>query len=261
MRQETLTQKAMQTFRKNGMGKLLREMWRYSGHRLLPYQPAAKVFALSAMLEIRRLDPNDREVVALTNFIFDRFAGLIKPAQIRSEIMSLASIVRDLSPKVVIEIGTAKGGTLFLFSRLSDPCATLVSIDLPGGEFGGGYPEWKTRLFRSFCLPQQTMHLVRGDSSAINTVEKVKSILGITPVDFLFIDGNHTYEGVKKDFQLYSPFVRKGGLIAFHDIATHPPEAHCDVDKFWNEARNPHSQEIIESRDQQWAGIGVYPVI
>ena len=155
-------------------------------------------------------------------------------------------MVRALGPKAVIEIGTAKGGTLFLFSRLADPCATLVSIDLPGGEFGGGYPAWKARLYRSFCLPQQTIHLLRADSSAISTVENVKSIFGKTPVDFLFIDGNHTYEGVKRDFELYSPCVRKGGLIAFHDIAVHPPEARCNVDKFWNEARNQHSQEFIE---------------
>jgi predicted O-methyltransferase YrrM len=261
MSQEALIQKAMQTFRKKGIGDLLRETWRYAGRRLLPYEPAAKLFALSAILAIRRLDRNDRDVVALTNFMFDRFAGLIRPAQIRSEITSLANIVRDLRPKAVIEIGTAKGGTLFLFSRLADPCATLVSIDLPGGEFGGGYPTWKARLYRSFCLPQQTMHLLRADSSAIITIENVKSILGETPVDFLFIDGNHTYEGVKKDFELYSPFVRKGGLIAFHDIAVHPPESRCNVDKFWKEARNQHSRELIENQYQQWAGIGVYPVV
>jgi predicted O-methyltransferase YrrM len=37
-------------------------------------------------------------------------------------------------------------------------------------------------------------------------------------VDFLFIDADHSYEGVKKDFEMYSPLVRKGGIIAFHDI-------------------------------------------
>jgi hypothetical protein len=30
-------------------------------------------------------------------------------------------------------------------------------------------------------------------------------------VDFLFIDGDHTYEGVKKDFEMYSPLVRREG--------------------------------------------------
>jgi len=44
------------------------------------------------------------------------------------------------------------------------------------------------------------------------------------PLDFLFIDGDHTYEGVKRDFEMYSPLVRNGGIIAFHDIVKHPPE-------------------------------------
>jgi hypothetical protein len=33
----------------------------------------------------------------------------------------------------------------------------------------------------------------------------------------LFIDGDHRYEGVRRDFEMYSPLVGAGGLIAFHD--------------------------------------------
>lgn len=51
-------------------------------------------------------------------------------------------------------------------------------------------------------------------------------------MDFLFIDGDHAYEGVKADFEMYSPLVRKGGLVALHDICVHPPEMDCHVDKF-----------------------------
>jgi len=36
-------------------------------------------------------------------------------------------------------------------------------------------------------------------------------------VDFLFIDGNHTYEGVKKDFDLYSNLLSDNGIIVIHD--------------------------------------------
>lgn len=260
MSQGTVIKKAVQTLQRGGMGSLLKEMCEGIGRRLEPLEPATKILSLAAMRGIKRLDPNERDVIALVDFVFNRFAGLIKPTQVRSEITNLANVVRNLMPKAVIEIGAAKGGTLFLFSRLADPRATVVSIDLPGGEFGGGYPEWKTKLYRTFSLPQQTMHLLRADSNAVNTLERVRSILGKTSVDFLFIDGDHTYEGAKKDFELYSPLVRKGGVIAFHDIAVHPPEAHCDVHKFWNETRNQNSREFIENRDQQWAGIGVYPV-
>lgn len=36
-------------------------------------------------------------------------------------------------------------------------------------------------------------------------------------IDFIFIDGDHTYDGVKKDWNAYSPFLRKGSLVVFHD--------------------------------------------
>lgn len=45
------------------------------------------------------------------------------------------------------------------------------------------------------------------------------------PIEFLWIDGDHSYEGAKADFDLYSPFVVEGGVIAFHD-STQP-----DVDR------------------------------
>jgi predicted O-methyltransferase YrrM len=261
MSQGTLIKKAIQTFRQEGMGSLLRETWEGTGRRLEPLEPATKILALAAMRAIKHLDPNERDVIKLVDFVSNRFAGLIKPAQVQSEIVNLANVVRDLMPKAVLEIGTAKGGTLFLFSRLASPSATVVSIDLPGGSFGGGYPEWKTKFYRTFALPRQTMHLLRADSNAVNTLERVRSMLGKTSLDFLFIDGDHTYEGVKQDFELYSPLVRKGGVIAFHDIAVHPPEARCEVSKFWSETKNQTSREFIENRDQQWAGIGVYPVV
>lgn len=36
-------------------------------------------------------------------------------------------------------------------------------------------------------------------------------------LDILFIDGDHSYKGVIRDYALFSPFVRKGGIILFHD--------------------------------------------
>jgi len=50
-------------------------------------------------------------------------------------------------------------------------------------------------------------------------------------IDVLLIDGDHSYEGVKADYEKYAPFVRKGGLILLHDV-THPK---CEVRKFWDE--------------------------
>lgn len=37
------------------------------------------------------------------------------------------------------------------------------------------------------------------------------------PIDVLFIDGDHTYEGCMDDWKNFSPFVKKGGQVFFHD--------------------------------------------
>jgi len=145
-----------------------------------------------------------------------------------------------------------------LFSRVSRSNATIISIDLPGGLFGGGYPRWKIPLYKSFARDHQKIHLIRADSHDPETLKEVKKILGDELIDFLFIDGDHSYEGVKKDFEMYSSLVRKGGIIAFHDIVPGPPEYVGGVPKFWNEIKHDFDyKEIVKDWKQNGYGIGV----
>jgi predicted O-methyltransferase YrrM len=89
-------------------------------------------------------------------------------------------------------------------------------------------------------------------------LDKVKAALSGQELSYLFIDGDHTYEGVKQDFELYGPLVRKGGVIALHDITEHPAASGCDVARFWNQVRQVYRHtEIIEDRQQGGFGIGV----
>jgi predicted O-methyltransferase YrrM len=43
------------------------------------------------------------------------------------------------------------------------------------------------------------------------------------PIDVLFIDGDHSYEGAKADWDNFSPFVVKGGWVFFHDADVTSP--------------------------------------
>jgi len=209
-----------------------------------------------AFLKIKKFNQNSLD--DLVDFCFYSVAGSIRPAQVKDEILGLLKIVSRMKPRVILEIGTANGGTLFLFTRVALEDAIIISIDLPGGKFGGGYPKWKGILYRAFALPGQRIHLLRADSHDRETLEQAKRILDGKEIDFLFIDGDHTYEGVKKDFEMYSPLVREGGIIAFHDIVVHPPETGCEVSKFWGEIKDDYnSEEIVKERSQNWAGIGV----
>ena len=206
--------------------------------------------------EIKEIN-NINDTIELA-FSFQYLMFSIKTFQVKYEITKLLKILKDLNPKIVLEIGTAGGGTLFLFTKTANPEATIISVDLPGGYFGGGYAKWKIPIYKSFAKRRQKIHLVRANSHNRNTFELVKNILGGRMVDFLFIDGDHTYEGAKRDFNMYSRLVKEGGIVAFHDIAKHPPETGCNVNEFWNEIKNINeSLEIIEDTNLKWGGIGV----
>jgi predicted O-methyltransferase YrrM len=237
---------ALRTLRQEGFGSVARKTGLYFRQ-------------IGAGLSFRK--PALTSVEQTIDYSFKASNGLISPGQWRSEILSLAQRVQQLQPRTVVEIGTATGGTLFIWCALAHPDATIVSIDLPGGIHGGGYPYWKTFVYKRFTSANQKLHLLRGDSHSAAMLEQLKKRLGGQPVDFLFIDGDHTYAGVKQDFEMYSPLVRKGGLIAFHDIALHPPELDCHVDEFWNELKQTRpAHEFIENPTQGWGGIGLIEI-
>lgn len=167
--------------------------------------------------------------------------------QARSEILKLGKLLKEIAPKRSLEIGTNYGGTLFLLCNVSPPDAKIISVDLPGGPFGGGYPRRKIPLFHKFRRRGQELHLIRGDSHSPETKERILTILGGEPLDYLFIDGDHTYRGVRQDFEMYSPLLRSGGMVVFHDIVTYNNGSACEVERFWNEIKHTHRHvEVVE---------------
>ncbi len=185
----------------------------------------------------------------------------IRAYQIPSEVKALLKEVKKNGTSIILDIGTFDGGTLYLWTRFLEG-QKIITIDLP---FPYGYPSAKTQLFRLFASDRE-LHFLRGSSFSNDMVNKIANILKANKIDFLFIDGDHSYEGVKKDFERYKPFIRDGGIIAFHDIVSN----RYGVSKFWNEIKHKYvSKEIIapvhemqayarSNIDKQgWGGIGV----
>jgi cephalosporin hydroxylase len=186
-----------------------------------------------------------------------RRRGTIRANQNVFEISNLYEIVVAKRPEVVVEIGTSKGGTLYLWSRAAAAGATLISIDLPGG--CGTVTRGHRRVYQSFGDHRgiQT-HTLACDSHADAARAEVRAILGGRKVDFLFIDGDHSYEGVKADFFDYARLMHADGLIAMHDIAI--PETHptITVGRFWKELEGGKFDiEAIVDPDRESPGIGV----
>ncbi|MFX1393423.1 MAG: class I SAM-dependent methyltransferase [Promethearchaeota archaeon] len=178
--------------------------------------------------------------------------------QKKKEISELCKIISKIRAKIILEIGTAQGGTLFLLSKLANSDSVILSIALPSVGKDQGYFSYRIPFYKSFASNNQKIRLIRKNSHDPATLVKVKKILKEKEIDLLFIDGDHSYEGVKQDFEMYAPLVKKNGIIAFHDIVVIPSEQNCDVNKFWKEIKKIYDyKEFVEDWEQGNCGIGV----
>ena len=179
--------------------------------------------------------------------------------QIDDEFVELLKIVAVKAPRGLLEIGTAFGGTLKEFCRFAAPDAYVFSVDLPQEQ--GGYKSWRTPIYRGYRRREQKLFLYKMDSHSSSTAKLISDVLsdGGRKLDFLFIDGDHSYNGVKRDFELYEPLVRKGGIIAMHDIHPGYISGVMGVSTYWPEVKKRFrkTREIINDKSQDGVGIGV----
>ncbi|HKL16797.1 MAG TPA: class I SAM-dependent methyltransferase [Patescibacteria group bacterium] len=183
----------------------------------------------------------------------------IKPMQKKKEATLFLEEVKKINPRIICEVGSGRGGMLYLFSRIANKNAQIISIDIPKSYLLKNYLDLKDFLYNNLIKENQTIYPIKADSHKKETLNKLKQILNNKKIDLLFIDGDHSYKGVKKDFQLYSPLVKKNGIIAFHDIVPNKNDKNNNVYKFWKEIKKEKEnfKEIIENPRQKGMGIGL----
>jgi autotransporter strand-loop-strand O-heptosyltransferase len=178
--------------------------------------------------------------------------------QNHKEIFEAAEHFKSQGVKNFMEIGTDQGGSFAIWSKLSDD-GIRISVDLPHGPFGrSDYDEYERDSYLQSLGSNVTT--IWGSSHDESIKQQVSDILKGEKLDFLFIDGDHTYEGVKQDYIMYKEFVRPGGWIAFHDIkdTEFHRNANCRVDQFWNELKG-NKVEFLEELSP-YGGIGFIQV-
>lgn len=171
--------------------------------------------------------------------------------QIPWEIERALGTMADARPEILCEVGTLDGGTSLLFSKFLPSLRLLVCIDL--------YVRNKEML-KLLAPATQALRFIDMPSYSDPAIKRLTDILNGRMIDILFIDGDHRYEGVKKDFLCYRPFVRDGGLILFHDIVQDKGGTAWSggVPKLWKELSERYpNQEIVQSYDQGGFGIGI----
>lgn len=211
--------------------------------KLLTVQPIDELCYQYSLRQLQSLQSNEEDVDSILDTAY-QFSGVgqyrtIAPIQVRAELASVVQFIAAHEPTTVLEIGTDNGGTFYTWCRGLESTDTVLSLDLPGGSTP---PQFLDRI-----TPDTETTFIRGNSHTTETRNEVERVLDGSSIDLLFIDGDHTLEGVKRDFELYEPFVSDDGLIAFHDIVTLKRESWNEVDRLWADLKPEYTTtEIID---------------
>jgi len=145
-------------------------------------------------------------------------------------------LIANLKPKTVVELGTHRGTSFFAFCQavkdLNLECALFAIDSWKGDPHASFYGEEVYELVKDTtnkfysCLQP---HLLRMNfDEAIGRFED-------NSIDLLHIDGYHTYEAVKHDFETWISKTSENGFILFHD--TYERKDDFGVFRFWDELK------------------------
>lgn len=165
--------------------------------------------------------------------------------QYKPEFEELLRLFRILNPSQILEVGTHYGGTLYQWIKNSDIYSLIIAVDNQHINLDK-YKDWKEDT--------QLVVPIKGDSQDEEIISRVKKY---SPYDFIFIDADHSYDGVKRDWESYRGMTSpdRNSLVVFHDILWHP---HAEVYKLWREIKGDYEHyEFVSHPDQDGCGIGV----
>lgn len=163
-----------------------------------------------------------------------------------------AWVIRELSPGIFVELGTHTGASYFAFCQsvrewgLDTKCHAVDTWQ--GDEHAGFYDD---RIFQQVSL-QNSENYAAFSRLMRMTFSEAANDFPDQSVGLLHIDGLHTYEAVRDDFERWLPKMSPGGLILFHD--TNVREREFGVWRLFEELkeRYPHNLEFTHS-----SGLGV----
>lgn len=119
----------------------------------------------------------------------------------------------------VVEIGVWHGVTTRLLRRAMAADGILYAVDpFPTGRLG--FSAQRVIARREVDRePNGTVRWIRQTGAAAG---RAHAAIGGDAIDFIFIDGDHSYEGLRADWEAWSELIAPGGIVALHDSVSTP---------------------------------------
>jgi predicted O-methyltransferase YrrM len=132
----------------------------------------------------------------------------------------ILSLIEQHRPRVCVELGTWQGASAVPVARAIQRWGgTLTCVDTWSGELnedGGSLPD-KTPVMLFTCARRMVEAGVSANVRLIAATTAAVAKVWNGPIDFLYIDADHGYDGVMADLEAWVPHVRSGGLIVGDD--------------------------------------------
>ncbi len=149
-------------------------------------------------------------------------------------------LVVNTTPRRIVELGTHKGTSLFSFAQAAKDHkipVEIFAIDTWRGDKQAGF--YGEEVFRLVNEIKDTFYKDVNICLLRETFDEAVEKFDDASIDILHIDGLHTYEAVRHDFETWEGKVAKDGIILFHDIKV--AERDFGVYKFWNEIKDRYT--------------------
>jgi len=156
-------------------------------------------------------------------------AGLIPPRTMHSDAEAATLARLAATAHRVVELGVYEGASAAVFASAMGPGSELVLVDPYTAE-----TRWAALPQGAWAHPTAAKLAVRRarrpDGPAVRWILKPSQDVGRGwdggPVDLVFIDGDHSYEGALGDWESWRDHVAPGGFVAFHDARAGRPGGH-----------------------------------
>jgi hypothetical protein len=144
-------------------------------------------------------------------------------------------LISLLKPKVTVELGVFKGASYFSFCQIVQRLSIktkVFGIDTWKGDEHGGY--YKDAIYDDVAA-YNTLHYADFSTLLRRSFQDAHPSFRSGSIDLLHIDGCHTYDAVKNDYDTWLPKLKKNGIVLFHDISVKDND--FGVHRFWDEIK------------------------